>query len=174
MDAKEVKKIYMINSTFSAEMVKGANGLSWTTILLRKNGEPTPDSSPRCAPSISIRGGIQDAIKYAMSAPSLRPKSSCKFIVGASESEEEESFEISKQDLGPEFSFGPEKRSFETVNSEGTDDNLDKKSSSASSAPDKSDEEEKKKKREVVHELEPIPHVSGDWPPMLTGAQEME
>jgi hypothetical protein len=51
---------------------------------------------------------------------------------------------------------------------------LDKKSSSASSAPDKSDEEEKKKKREVVHELEPIPHVSGDWPPMLTGAQEME
>jgi HAD superfamily hydrolase (TIGR01450 family) len=178
-DAKEVKKIYMINSTFSTEMMQGANDLSWTSILLRKNGEPTPDSSPRCAPSISIRGGIQDAIKYAMSAPSLRPKSNCKFIVGASESEEG-SFEISKQDLGPEFSFGPERESFETVseseNSVGTDDNLDKKSSSASSAPDKSDEEEQKQKKkgEVVHELEPIPHVSGDWPPMLTGAQEME
>jgi hypothetical protein len=61
----------------------------------------------------------------------------------------------------------------ESENSEGMDDNLDKKSSSASSAPDKNDEE-KEEKRELVHELESIPHVSGDWPPMLTGAQEME
>jgi HAD superfamily hydrolase (TIGR01450 family) len=169
-DAKEMKKIYMVTSTFSTEMMKGANDLNWTTILLRRNGEPTPDSSPRCAPSISIRGGLQDAIKYAMPAPSIGLKFNCKFTVGASESEEEESFEISKQDLGPEFSFGPKRESFETIGSESSVD-LKKAESSASSAPDKSDEEEK---RELVHELELIPHVSGDWPPMLTGAQEME
>jgi HAD superfamily hydrolase (TIGR01450 family) len=180
MDAKEVKKTYMVSSisTSTPEMMKGANDLSWTSILLLLQNQHTPDSSPRCAPSISIRGGIQDAIKYAMSAPSIRPKFNCKFILGANESEEEkDSFEIEKQDLGPEFSFGPERESFETVseseNSEGMDDNLDKKSSSASSAPDKNDEE-KEEKRELVHELESIPHVSGDWPPMLTGAQEME
>jgi HAD superfamily hydrolase (TIGR01450 family) len=170
-DAKEVKKIYMVNSSFSTEMMKGAHDLSWTTILLHQN-QHTPDSSPRCAPSISIRGGIQDAIKYAMSAPKF---SNCKFIVGASESEDE-SFEISKQDLGPEFSFGPDRGSFETIGSDESSVDLKKAESSASSAPDKSDEEEKEVvvKREVVHELEPIPHVSGDWPPMLTGAQEME
>jgi ribonucleotide monophosphatase NagD (HAD superfamily) len=166
-DAKEVKKIYLVNSTFSPEMIKGGNDLGWTSILLLRLNQHTPDSSPRCAPSISIQGGIQDAIKYAMSAPSTKPKSN-KFIIGASSSES--SFEISRQDFGPEFSFGPVRQSFETVGSRSESEvDLKKAESSASSAPDKSDEE----KEGVKNELGPIPFVSGDWPPMLTGAQEM-
>jgi hypothetical protein len=169
LDAKEVKNVYMVSSTSNpsnpaTNLVRAANYPTWTSILIRRNGQHTKPSSPRNKPTVSIYGGVQDAVEWAMEreewwSPLEALLGGPKFIVGPDDSDTEG---IPPQGLGFEFI-------------------VDASSEASSAISDTSPYEEElvkveaEMKREFVFELiGPIPHMSGDWPPLLTGVQEMD